>query len=689
MWVMDWYDKYPCYQNAQADPEGVDREHGRIWRVVWVGDQPGKAVASRPYRNMNLANLSMDDLAGLLESENNWHRRMAQRVITERRDPRLVHELHPNSKIIDLVKTGATPETRLAALWTLHTAGALEEIQFEHTVKDTNAAVRAWTARLIGERGHPFEFSMKSLMKLARDTSDSVRLAVAAAARQFNSSSLTVDTPPAIPLHEVVMGGVMSDLHKSPFHPDDPVLPFVYWMAVEPIIAFDAGHALGFMENARDTAITNWPMNDYIMTRMMRRICDLSDPVMRERHLNYAMTILGGFAEEPNLANAALDGLIAGFRSKAAPPTIPLEPIFAKLTENPKIADKARRLATLLGDTSASRALLAKINDAKASLDERLKGIQAARETKDELAKAELLKLLTNPMAVTLPYPVQKERIGQTLYGEALRALAVFGGDEIGYAITGAWKHFTLPTRRVASEVLVTRSKWSRALMAALENKIADPQDVSATARRQLARSSDATVVDHANRILGKYREPGADKLKLISEKRKIVLAGEGDAKNGYEVTKRTCFVCHKLYGEGADVGPDLTGVGRSTLDALLHNIIDPNEVVGNGYGTTEVELKDGSSVSGRIVEDTPTRLKLVASGPTEHVIARSDIALEAGKPKVRTSELSLMPEGLEAIPDKDFRDMMWYFLNPPAENRPWTPALRRELLGQETIGAK
>ena len=28
MWVMDWYDKYPCYQNAQADPEGVDREYG-------------------------------------------------------------------------------------------------------------------------------------------------------------------------------------------------------------------------------------------------------------------------------------------------------------------------------------------------------------------------------------------------------------------------------------------------------------------------------------------------------------------------------------------------------------------------------------------------------------------------------------------------------------------------------------
>jgi hypothetical protein len=99
--------------------------------------------------------------------------------------------------------------------------------------------------------------------------------------------------------------------------------------------------------------------------------------------------------------------------------------------------------------------------------------------------------------------------------------------------------------------------------------------------------------------------------------------------------------------------------------------------------------LKDGSSVSGRIVEETPARLKLVASGPVEHVLARSDIASDGGKPKIRTSELSLMPEGLEAIPDKDFRDMIWFLLNPPGDNRPMSPALRRELLGEETSGQK
>ena len=48
LWVMDWCDKYPCYQNAKANPEGVDRARGRIWRVVYPGATTAQAHAPRP-----------------------------------------------------------------------------------------------------------------------------------------------------------------------------------------------------------------------------------------------------------------------------------------------------------------------------------------------------------------------------------------------------------------------------------------------------------------------------------------------------------------------------------------------------------------------------------------------------------------------------------------------------------------
>jgi putative membrane-bound dehydrogenase-like protein len=722
LWVMDWYDKYPCYQNAQADPEGVDREHGRIWRVVWVGDQPGKAVASRPGRRMDFKKLSGGELARDLFSSNSWRRRTAQRLLAERAPSKADRVSKDLLGVISpafpagLRKLNPSSEGQLAAMLALHTVGVMHNQALEEASKKNDPVLRAWSARITGEARTSDAHALSRLAQLAADADVTVRAAAATAVRQYTSSSLTVDARSNPSLTDLDLQTAIQPLLSNPSVQGDFYYPHIVWMAMEPRVAQDPTPFFPLV-SANENSVSA-----YCLRRVMRRICDLTDSTARTKHLNAAMEWLGSLAPKPGLAEAALDGLIDAFKSKGAPPTVPLEPIFAKLTANPKLADKSRRLATLLGDTSASRALIARINDSRASVEDRLKGIQAARETKDEFSKAELLKLLKvaagvppaveggvsppgtgaansqtpNTRTPRSPGGTPGSTAGgtpattdaqQRLYSSAIQALSVFGGDEIGYAMTDAWKNFSLATRRAAADVLVTRSKWSRALMAALEHKVADPQDVSATARRALANSSDATVVDHAYRILGKYRATGGDKLKLIADKRKIVLAGEGDAKNGYEVSKRTCFVCHKLYGEGADVGPDLTGVGRSTLDALLHNIIDPNEVVGNGYGTTEVELKDGSSVSGRIVEDTPARLKLVASGPTEHVIARSDIAIEAGKPKVRTSELSLMPEGLEAIPDKDFRDMIWYLLNPPADNRPWTPSLRKELLGDENAG--
>src|SRR2546430_12213307 len=77
LWVADWYDKYPCYQNAQADPEGVDRTYGRIWRIAYTRNEPEKKIGSRPEVSMDLEKLSNERLIDLLGHPNEWHRRMA------------------------------------------------------------------------------------------------------------------------------------------------------------------------------------------------------------------------------------------------------------------------------------------------------------------------------------------------------------------------------------------------------------------------------------------------------------------------------------------------------------------------------------------------------------------------------------------------------------------------------------
>jgi glucose/arabinose dehydrogenase len=39
LYVLDWYDRYHCYQDANRDPEGIDRARGRLYRVRY-GNSP-------------------------------------------------------------------------------------------------------------------------------------------------------------------------------------------------------------------------------------------------------------------------------------------------------------------------------------------------------------------------------------------------------------------------------------------------------------------------------------------------------------------------------------------------------------------------------------------------------------------------------------------------------------------------
>jgi putative heme-binding domain-containing protein len=249
---------------------------------------------------------------------------------------------------------------------------------------------------------------------------------------------------------------------------------------------------------------------------------------------------------------------------------------------------------------------------------------------------------------------------------DSIRALGERGDEAVAEDLLKAWTSLGSLSRVAAAEVLVSRRPWALALLSAVEAKTISASELPISALRTLAESRDESVRKRAAQSIGRIRAANPDKQKLIAEKKRSILAGGApDLQSGHELAKKTCLTCHKLYGEGAEIGPDLTGVGRSTLDALLANVIDPNQVIGKGYENVEVETKDGRTVSGRMVENTDTRVRLLAAGPKEENVAKSDIA------SLRVSELSVMPEGLEQMPEADFRNLILYILHPPQETGP------------------
>src|SRR6185436_8934358 len=152
---------------------------------------------------------------------------------------------------------------------------------------------------------------------------------------------------------------------------------------------------------------------------------------------------------------------------------------------------------------------------------------------------------------------------------------------------------------------------------------------------------------------------------KIIEAKKKIVMEAPADKERGHRLFLQHCAVCHVLNGEGANpnVGPDITGVGRGTLDLLLNNVIDPDQIIGAGYENTIVETKDNDVKSGRLVEETDQYIKLLSAGPKEDIIQKKDIKDR------RVSNKSVMPEGFEqTIKDDEFRDLIRYVLEAPAK---------------------
>ena len=124
----------------------------------------------------------------------------------------------------------------------------------------------------------------------------------------------------------------------------------------------------------------------------------------------------------------------------------------------------------------------------------------------------------------------------------------------------------------------------------------------------------------------------------------------------GRKVFLQACGVCHKIFGEGNMVGPDLTTADRRNIDVLLQNIVNPSAYIRPEFVAYDAETKDGQSISGLLVESTLTAATLLDRNNQRQVLARDRLA------SLRESQVSLMPEGLlEALQPQQLMDLFSY----------------------------
>jgi quinoprotein glucose dehydrogenase len=131
-----------------------------------------------------------------------------------------------------------------------------------------------------------------------------------------------------------------------------------------------------------------------------------------------------------------------------------------------------------------------------------------------------------------------------------------------------------------------------------------------------------------------------------------------GNAANGktlfIENQQFACFRCHKINGEGGDVGPDLTGLGaQKGREYLLEAIVQPNKEIAAGFESVLIDMKDGTSYAGLVKSEMDAELVLNSPEDGVMTLKKADI-------KTRQRGLSAMPEDLVTFMSKrELRDLI------------------------------
>ena len=237
---------------------------------------------------------------------------------------------------------------------------------------------------------------------------------------------------------------------------------------------------------------------------------------------------------------------------------------------------------------------------------------------------------------------------------DAIRAIAAYDDDGLGRLLIDRYKTFNAAEKAEAIQTLTSRPRYGRMLTDAIARSVVPKTDIPPYAARQLLRVVGTRFVEVWGPVEG--REQRAHFLALSRAAQRNGDAG-ANPKNGRAVFQRTCAACHKLYGEGGTLGPDLTGSNRSNLNWLLFNVLEPNAEVQDAYKMVVVTTRDGRTYSGSVVAETDRQVTLrVAGREAPVVVSKSEIQSR------EATSVSMMPPGLlDPLADNEVIDLVGY----------------------------
>jgi putative heme-binding domain-containing protein len=625
LYVLDWYDRYHCSQDAARDPEGVDRLKGRLYRLRY------KDTPRAP--KIDLASDSDDQLIARLASGNIYFRETAQRILTERLGGPS-RELRAKLEKLVLIPAATSIErkARLHAGWALIGSGALDPAFHMKVLAHSDPACRAWGVRAAGNFGNVSPAIRGKIAALARDASPDVQLQVAIASRKIKNFD-------ALP----VLSEVLAHCGQ------DKLIPSIAWNNLHPLLETESRRFVSLQK-------TMTPALAALSPRIVERILSAQKPdgAAVAVLIKFVAAFDGQHAKEclsavSSKLGALSEPAIARLKAHLKPLLIDLD---ARETDTPLMLS-AQLLAARLGLAQIDPAVVrARFTSAGQSEAARLQALDALIAFRDPALLPALPQVLASDSSQFIRH--------------TFAALGRVEDPKLADVLLAEYPKLAPELQPLAIDLIMQREPWARKLLdAVLANRL--PKGVlNANHLRKILESNDRDALWAVEKAFGKVREErNPEREKVVTEMTAYFREHIGNPYRGQTVFRNLCAQCHTIYGEGGKVGPDITANGRASFEQMLSNVFDPSLVIGPAYQVTTVVTKDGRNLTGLIAEDNEQRIVVRMPGEGEETVPRSNVKY------TRVSKLSMMPEGIETLLDKKDLADLFAFLSldqPPAD---------------------
>ena len=620
VYIADWSDIGECHDN-----DGIHRTSGRIYKVNYVGRiaNPSAAAANEQKKMDGLAiRPTTDDakLVALQLHKNDWHVRHARRLLQQRavagNDMGNVH-----AALLKMYDEQKDITRKLRAMWCLHVTGGIDAAWLIKQLSHNNEHTRVWAIKLLVDDGAPTVAVRQALEEVSEtESSGLVQTFLASTLNQFPKSE-----------RFTIAANITSDDGFA----DDRVLPLMLWYAIEPAVVEHPNEAIQL------AATTKIPLlRRYIARRLTYEIERQPDAVSGLT----ALLAKRGSAGQTDL----LEGMSTALRGwRKAPMPEGWEQVTSVLRKSAddRVRQLERELSLVFGDGRAVEALM-KIATSGGDLDVRREAIRTLVASRIDDLVPTLRKLLDN----------------LDMGRDAVRGLAAFNEPDTPKLLIEKINQMRSSGKEEVINVLVSRPAYAAELLDAVAGGKIDRNFVSVFQLRQLQTLGDHRINARIAKLWPELKQISADKVAKINEYREALSTAslaKADLSAGRALFEKSCANCHKLFGKGGAIAPDLTGAQRSNLQYLLENIVDPSATVSKNYHMTIMLLADGRVINGIILSQNE-RTITVQLPKQKLVFAREEID------EMRISQLSMMPDSqLDFLSDVEVRDLIGYLMSP------------------------